>query len=349
MSRAVPAVFVAFAFLQPLPHENPSANSSYSVKPWKESLVKGVTLVAPPREIGPASFEHLKSIHASWVCLVPYGFMRPGSPDVRYGAQWQWWGEKKEGILKCVEEAKRQKLRVMLKPQVYIPGGWTGDVSFDSEEKWERWEASYKEYILDFACLAGENGIEMFCIGTEFDRTTASRKKFWFDLVAEVRKIYHGYITYSANWDSFDKVTLWPSLDVIGISGYFPLDDKESPEVRGLVEKWKPVAVKLDNFSRKMNKKILFSEYGYMSVDGCAGKVWEVEKNRDVLNVNHAAQSNSYDALWSSLHSKEFWAGGFTWKWFPEGMGHEGYPEKDYTPQGKPAEKILEKWFSKKY
>lgn len=347
MAMVAPVVTASF-FLQPSapvsPHEIPIS----SVRLWKESMVKGVTLVAPPREIGPASFEHLKRINTSWVCLVPYGFMRPGSPDVRYGAQWQWWGEKKDGILNCILEAKHQKLNVMLKPQVYIPGAWTGDVDFNTEEKWARWESSYREYILDFACLAGENGVELLCIGTEFDRTTSKRRKFWYDLISEVRQVYSGYLTYSANWDSYDKVAIWPQLDVIGVSGYFPLDDDVSPGISSLMNKWKPVISQLENFSNKTGKKILFCEYGYMSVDGCAGKVWEVEKNLATLKVNHTAQSNSYEALWSALHKKQFWAGGFIWKWFPEGMGHEGYPEKDYTPQDKPAERVLQKWFSKK-
>jgi hypothetical protein len=27
-------------------------------------------------------------------------------------------------------------------------------------------------------------------------------------------------------------------------------------------------------------------------------------------------------------------------------QGHEGNPDKDYTPQGKRAEKVLKRWFS---
>ena len=46
------------------------------------------------------------------------------------------------------------------------------------------------------------------------------------------------------------------------------------------------------------------------------------------------------------MNKEDFWAGGFLWKWFPDGMGHEGYPEKDYTPQDKPAELIIKKWFN---
>lgn len=48
-----------------------------------------------------------------------------------------------------------------------------------------------------------------------------------------------------------------------------------------------------------------------MSVDGCAGKAWEIEKAKHQLNINHIAQSNAYDALWMALSTESFWAGGF--------------------------------------
>ena len=340
-----PLVMVAFF----LSIRQPEKGDGYltPVKTFDVGLIKGITVVAPPQEIGSAAFEHIKKINTSWVCFVPYGFIKQGHSQVLYGSQWQWWGEKKEGVLTCILEAKKQGLKVMLKPQIFIPNGWTGSLDFESEEDWNRWETSYRTYILDFATLAAQQQVEMFCIGTEFDKTTVKRQKYWQKLIAEVRNIYPGVVTYSANWDSFEKIPFWKHLDVIGISGYFPLDDETNPEVSLLITKWRPVVKKLADYSHKHGRKILFTEYGYMSVDGCAGKVWEIEKNKDKLNINHKAQSHSFEALWQSFSGQEFWAGGFVWKWFPDGMGHEGYPEKDYTPQGKPAEKVLAQWFSK--
>ena len=145
---------------------------------------------------------------------------------------------------------------------------------------------------------------------------------------------------------SFLHTTSQGAGSLIGISSYFPLSDAKNPTVGLLVKEWKPIVRKLKAFSSSQKKKIIFTEYGYMSVDGCAGKAWEIEKAKHNLNINHFAQSNAYDALWTSLVNEEFWAGGFLWKWFPEGMGHEGYPEKDYSPQDKPAELIIKKWFN---
>ena len=82
-------------------------------------------------------------------------------------------------------------------------------------------------------------------------------------------------------------------------------------------------------------------------MEGCAGKTWELEKNIRNMTPNQEAQANAYQALLSSWWEKDFWAGGFVWKWFPDGEGHEGYPDKDYTPQGKMAENVLKSWYSR--
>jgi hypothetical protein len=326
--------------------ENRSGTSKM-VEDAETDQIKGITVVAPPKPIGTKEFKKLKEIHTNWVSFVPYGFTRKGSTDVRYNLDRQWWGEKMLGTQTCIVEAKALGLKVMLKPQVYMGGGWIGDLDFDTEAKWLEWETNYKKFIMDYVAIAEKNKVEMFCIGTECNISMVKRPFFWRNLIAEIRKSYKGKLTYSANWDNFDKVQIWNDLDYIGISSYFPLSDAKNPSLGLLLKEWKPIVKRLKNFSDKHSKKILFTEYGYMSVDGCAGKAWEIEKNKHSIPVNEMAQSTAYDALWTAFSTQSFWGGGFLWKWFPDGMGHEGYPEKDYTPQDKQAMEVIIKWFNK--
>ncbi len=311
-----------------------------------KNIIKGITVVAPPSPIGIPAFKRLKEIHTEWVAFVPYGFTQKGKPSLRYNLEQQWWGEKPIGIESCIKDAKSQGLKIMLKPQIYIGGGWVGDMDYATKEEWKKWEEAYKNFIMEYLTLATKYEVEMFCIGTEFNVSVIKRNKFWFGLINDIRKKYKGKLTYSANWDKYQDVKFWSELDYIGLSSYFPLSDAKNPTLPQLNKEWKPIIKKLKSFSKSQKKQILFTEYGYMSVDGCAGKAWEIEKSLDTLKINHTAQCNAYDALWQSLINEDFWAGGFIWKWFPDGMGHEGYPEKDYTPQDKPAEKIVKKWFS---
>jgi hypothetical protein len=315
----------------------------------KEQKIKGITVVAPPKPIGSDAFKEIKDIQAEWVAFVPYGFTKKGSAEVRYNLDRQWWGEKLIGVEECIKEAKCQSLHVMLKPQVYIGGGWVGEMDLETEAEWKIWEESYKNYILDFLNLAVKHEVEMFCIGTEYNIAVVKREKFWKSLIKNIRSKYKGKLIYSSNWDSYEQIKFWEDLDYIGISSYFPLTENINPSLDILNKEWKPIIKKLKSFSSSKKRKIIFTEYGYMSVDGCAGKAWEIEKNLKNLDINHNAQCISYDALWSNMSKEKFWAGGFLWKWFPNGMGHEGYPEKDYTPQNKPAELVIKRWFTSKF
>jgi len=337
---------VSFLFLMNLLFAFVSGSNFEKAVSHTSFPIKGITVVAPPKAIGASAFRRLTDINTEWVSFVPYGFTKKGGTDIKYNLERQWWGEKIEGIETCILEAKNQGLKVMLKPQVFIGGGWIGEMDFDTEAKWKTWEINYRKFILEYLNVAVKHNVEMFCVGTEFNIAVVKREKFWKELIKEFRLTYKGQLTYSANWDSYDKVGIWKELDFVGISSYFPLSDAKNPTVGLLVKEWKPIVRKLKAFSSSQKKKIIFTEYGYMSVDGCAGKAWEIEKAKHNLNINHFAQSNAYDALWTSLVNEEFWAGGFLWKWFPEGMGHEGYPEKDYSPQDKPAEQVIKKWFN---
>lgn len=314
----------------------------------KEAKIKGITLVAPPKPFTSDPIPNIKSVNASWIAVVPFGFTRKGQNTVRHNSPWQWWGETKDGIVESAKLAHKQGMKVMLKPQIYIPGSWVGDMDFDSDEDWQVWEESYMDYIMYFVDIATKENIDMLCVGTEFKIAIKKREKFWRKLIAEIRAVYDGKLIYSSNWDSYKEVPFWDALDYIGISAYFPLTKDKTPEKNQLLKKWRPIVKTLKKYSAKQGKKIVFTEYGYLSVDGCAHKTWELEKKVGQLSINEQAQANAIEGILSSFWQQDFWAGGFLWKWFPNGMGHEGYPEKDYTPQNKISEQSLAKWYKKK-
>ncbi len=228
--------------------------SPFSHDPMPKKVVKGITMVAPPKELSDKPIEQLRTVNAEWVALVPYGFSRDGQPEVRFFAK-QWWGETPEGIRKCTRIAHEKGLKVMIKPQVYIHNGWIGDMEFKKEKDWQEWEESYRNYILTFARIAAEEKAEMFCIGTEYKIAAQKRENFWRTLIKEVRSFYDGNIIYSSNWDGYQKVPFWDELDYIGISAYFPLTDMETPSLSKLKKEWKPIVNALKRFSKKKNKR----------------------------------------------------------------------------------------------
>ena len=306
----------------------------------------GLTMVAPPRPFSVNPMKEMKDIHCNWIAVVPYGFTPLRQPVVRYGSNQQWWGESPDGVIETINLAKSAGLKTMLKPQVWSNGWWTGEYDFDLESDWLSWEQGYSSYVLHYASLADSMDVELFCLGTEFKNAIKKRPEYWKNLIKQIRSVYCGPITYAANWDNFTEIPFWDQLDYIGINAYFPLLDHEKPTLAKLIKAWKQPLESIRNCHKKFDKPVIFTEYGYLSVDGATFNTWELEKKLDELNVNQDAQSIAIDALHTVFTNEVYWQGGFLWKWYPSMQGHEGYPTKDYTPQGKSAEKILKRWFS---
>ncbi|MFM2269450.1 MAG: hypothetical protein RL757_2891 [Bacteroidota bacterium] len=308
--------------------------------------MRGITVVAPQRAFEQDQMDSVRATGANFIALVPYGFTQIGEPHVQYGKGWQWWGERPEGVRGMSKMAHAAGLKVLLKPQVYVPSGWPGSIFFEKEADAQQWENEYEKFIMIFVEIAVEEKIDAFCVGTEFRQLEVKRPQFWRNLIQKIRKKYSGQLTYSANWDSFEEVPFWDALDFVGTNAYFPLVEKDTPPVSELCEAWKPIAQRFQTFYEKVKKPICFTEYGYLTVNGAAGKTWLLEKDVKKRTINQHAQANAYEALFRTFGEKKYWNGGFVWKWFPKGMGHEGYPERDYTPQQKQAQQVLTKFYS---
>lgn len=275
---------------------------------------------------------------------MPYGFIPEGSTELKFNSEWQWWGEKMEGTSTLIQLAKKEGYKIMLKPHVWKRhGSFTGHHGYTSEKDWKAFETSYSNYILSFAQLAQEEKVELFCIGTEWAKFVEERPEFWKKLINEVKKVYFGKLTYAANWDEYKKVTFWNQLDYIGVDAYFPLVEDKTPSSAQVKYALLEPLNELRIVSSAANKPILFTEFGYRSVDFTAKKPWEA--GREGI-VNLQGQINAYEAFFESFWSQEFVAGGFIWKWFANHAEVGGESNNGFTPQNKPVEKSIQKWYS---
>jgi len=307
--------------------------------------INGVSLVNPHFEADSSHFKSLQKVNAQWVAIIPYAFSRQNDPQVYFNNDKQWWGEREEGCEKLIQLAHISGLKVMIKPHVWMHGSWIGDFDLKSEEDWLTWEKAYQKYILTFARQAEALNVEMFCIGTELKIATTKRPEFWVSLIQQIREVYSGKVTYAANWDNYQNISFWDQLDMIGIDAYFPILQQKSATTNELITAWTPVKGKLRAFSEKVSKPILFTEYGYQSVNGATGNHWEVAMKPD--QKNETLQANAYEALYKTFWQEPWMAGGFLWKWH---LGdHKGRnAELSFTPQDKAAEKVVFRWYSQK-
>jgi len=315
--------------------------------PPRTQLLKGLSFVAPPDPFSNNPMDAVREVNAEWIAVIPYAYTMVGEPKVYFNTDRQWWGEKEEGVRETIRLAKAANINIVLKPQVYIPRSWTGDLDFDSNESWENWERDYTKYAMTFAKIAQEMEVPVFCIGTEFKISVKKREQYWRKLIKEVRSVYKGKLIYAANWDEFPDVPFWDALDYCGINAYFPLIDTKTPSKEALIKAWLPYKKAIREFYNKTKKPIVFSEFGYLSVDGCAYNTWELEGKIRSLAINEQAQANAIDALFETFWKEPYWYGGFIWKWFPNMHGGEGYNARDYTPQGKVGHEVLKEWYGK--
>jgi hypothetical protein len=303
--------------------------------------INGVSFVASRDSINKEHITPVLQTNSNYVTLMPYSFIRNiETPKVEFNTNREWFGESENGLLQYAKEFQKVGVKLMVKPHLWLRrGGFTGHLKPNSEENWLILEQSYRDYILTYAKAAQELKAEMLCIGTELEQFVLNRPKYWENLIKEIRTIYKGKLTYAANWDEFKRITFWEDLDFIGIDAYFPLSEKKSPTIQEFELGWKPHKEEIIRIQKQFNKPILFTEFGYRSIDFNGKEPWV--SNRVKGNINLQAQANGLQAIYNQFWKEEWFAGGFIWKWFHRHDKVGGENNNRFTPQNKPAEKLL--------
>ncbi len=298
-------------------------------------------MVAPVRPVDEKVLQPILDVHANSIAIMPYAFCSVDNPVLVYNKKRQWWGETDEGVIETIQMAHKKNLSVMLKPHLWIGRGmYTGNFKLASDEQWKMWENSYKKYILYYAMIADSLNVSMLCIGTELGTAIKERHHFWNSLIDTIKQVYNGKLTYAANWDDYKQFPFWEKLDYIGVDAYFPLVADKVPKITSLKKAWVKHADALQNLSVAHKRPIMFTEYGYRNVDYAGAEPWKEAEGAQ----NDAAQSNAYEALYQSFAGKEWFVGGYVWKWYVD-TNRRLRRTIDYTPQGKPAMKVIKKWY----
>lgn len=307
--------------------------------------INAISFVASREAVSDEHIEAVVNLHANYAAVMPFGFIRDlENPQLQFDTDRQWFGETKEGVTQYITELHKNNIAVMMKPQIWIwHGEFTGYLKMASEEDWQLLENSYRDFILTFAAVAAESNVELLCIGTELEQFIVERPQFWNTLISEIKEIYEGKLTYAANWDEYKRVPFWNQLDYIGVDAYFPVSDSKTPTVAEAKQGWQPWKKELKEVSEQHNKPILFTEYGYRSVDFSGKEPWKSEREMPGLNLE--AQTNLTTAIFEEIYPEEWFAGGFIWKWFINHKEAGGMENHMFTPQNKPVEDVIRKHF----
>ena len=292
----------------------------------------------------PAAAAQIRTLHqigANAIALVPYGFVDNTSGGM---VSYTRTGETDEGVSEAAYQAHQLGMKVMLKPQLWVRWGqFSGRIHFDSDGERQRWMQSYREYILHYARLAEMEQIDLLCIGNELEGVTGDEAG-WRALIADIRRVYHGPLTYAANWGAeFFGVHFWDALDYAGLNNYYPLAAKPSANIEDLRAGAESLAAELEAFSAQWHKPVLFTEVGYPSVQGAAVEPWAEVTGR-VVNLDE--QAACYETDFRIFSGRAWLAGMFWWKWRSDGTGG-GAADASYSPIHKPAAEVIRGWYTR--
>ena len=251
----------------------------------------------------------------------------------------------------AVERAHSKNVKVCLKPMLNSDDHmWRAHIGFpdiNMSEKdiyWRKWFRSYTAFMLHYAELAEELGVEMLCIGCEM-LATEPKEEYWRDLIKKVRAVYSGIVVYNTNHGKEDDVSWFDELDYIGTSAYFPVG-KESADKATMTAEWEKVRERINGIADKMNKKYIFMEIGCRSAKGCSGMPWDFSHKEFPWDEDE--QADFYETCLDVFGKEERFAGIFWWDWstFIYDTPEEAKKDIGFNVHLKKAEEVLKRKYS---
>lgn len=202
-----------------------------------------------------------------------------------------------ENLAIYIREAHLRGYSIWLKPLIddertgtwrgaIIPGGDFNATALDA------WFESYGALLMRYAQLAEDEGILGLVIGTEMESMDKPDPKYtdrWNALIANLRSVYGGNLTYAKNWTPVD-VREMPgfisSLDLLMVDAFYDLrglsNDATSEDIYYSWQGWLPV---LQSYSIQLGIPIMFAEVGVTPRTGSYSTPWN-GNNGGRLNYN---------------------------------------------------------------
>lgn len=279
-----------------------------------------------------------------------------------------------------IVEARNRGLSVMVRPLIdfldpakigtYQVGDWR---SYYNPTNPAAFFASYKTMIVNVAQVAQANGAAILCIGVELDQLTGPTfLSYWTDIIASVRNVFSGKLTYAANWNNnvspwqgqhgltagtgnlATQVSFWSELDYLGIDCYAPISDAASPSLADLIAGWTQVpsdttakAVTgnqslisyFQSVATQTGKPLVFTELGYESASDAARQPWGTSNNVYDPALQEILYAAFFDAWQQSGNGSLI--GVYFWNWDPNAAEVGPGNGANFSPQGQPAQTVV--------
>lgn len=307
--------------------------------------LRGVALALHPGESERQGFEYppdpasVAEFGATHVVLAPtWTLTDVRADDIRPG------DVSDTALRSVIRRAHRVGLGVVLLPHLMLErasvGEWRGSLRPRDEARFFR---SYARFIHHYAVLAAHERIEALVIGSELSSLTQRRHSVrWSALAADIRQRFSGRLVYVTNHDALDRDAAFASVDVVGVSAYFPLSTDREASLESLRASWRKHAANLRRFAHAVGKPLWLAELGYPSRDGAALAPWD---DTTAAPADLEEQRRAFAAARLGLADEGAWGDGGWLEgvavWTVFGLG--GRADRHFTFVGKPASAEVER------
>jgi len=281
------------------------------------------------------SFQRMVELGSNAVVLIP--FLEQDSPNSTMVRRSD--AVTMPQLKAAIDYAHEYGQKIILKPQILVAASWAGEIDHELPQQWRAWFDSYSRQLLEYARFASDQGVDAFVIGTELSR--ASDRNEWSGLIKQLRSVYAGQLTYAAhNIDGVEGFRHWHELDAVSVTLYpsLGLSGKRAEmqqRIDATVQRLKLAVEHLD-------RPLWVLEIGMPSAQGASSKPWEWQHLKGA-KVDLLIQKNALD-IWLIALDKPWVDAVFIWAWYSD-YNSGGSRDTDYTPQHKPAEAIVRRYW----
>jgi hypothetical protein len=349
---------IAFALAAQLAAASPGADS------WSVAAIGGVRGITigpienayhPGVGYGSSAFartlDEVRAMGGTWVALTPFGRVADlagTGVDFTFEAPFD---QNRRGVIRAVEMAHARGLHVMLVPHLWVESGqWRALVDPKTDAGWSRWSESYGRFVRAWAQVAESAGVDMLSAGVELRSWVTTPRAVTFGrLLRDLRRIYHGILTYSANWDDVDDAVVLGDVDVIGVNAFYPLADVPGAPEASMVDRARAVRDKVHALAAAWRKPVLFTEIGYTTRPDPALRPWEWPDAMTEVKVDESAQATAYRALVEPMLDEPDFAGFFVWRTYADPDDTSQEAPWGFSPRGKLAELVVRDAFAARW
>jgi len=326
---------------------------------WQESgapAIRGVTIgpiessQQPGVGYGTAASDallgELARLGVTWVSITPFGRLWAlDSTEILMDFEVPY-ADNRVAVRRMIAQAHAHGMKVLVIPHLWVEtGGWRGEIEPGSAAGWAAYQASYRRFVVAWARDAQAAGADALSIGVECKSWSGRFGGYWRSLIDELRSVFDGLLTYSANWDEVDGVLFWDQLDLIGINAFYPLADHDGASYGEYVEGARRARDLVRSSIAVLEMPVLFVEVGYTTRANAAVQPWLWPDDMTNVVIDESEQARALAAVFEVFLPEPWFTGFFVWRYYAHLDDVSQEAVWGFSPHGKRAEPLLDEVF----